>query len=333
MKERPILFSGPMVRAILDGRKTQTRRVVKPQPSEVDGQLRTEGAAMIAAIFGRLPTKEDEDAMKPVCPFGVPGDRLWVRETLRWSYNEGQCTHGIQHPPEPADLLYDANDEYVEVGTEEQWAALPARWERIPSIHMPRWASRITLEVVSVRVERLQEISEKDAVAEGFDAKTCETIFLQAAGRSKPVDPYYVRFEDGTDSEGKLCEQCATRHLVKAKKPGRIACEHGNESDGPFYCEECYRPLLFSPTAYGVERELFLECDDGSNIKDFAATGMDAAIAAMIAGGIGDLREEHLGRLAKIGLATWFDLAYGNGAWKSNPWVWVVEFKRAEVKQ
>ena len=175
MKERPILFSGPMVRAILDGRKTQTRRVVKPQP--VGRQRVIEGLAHVT--HGMNPA--DDGALWYVgdcisagveirCPFGSPGDRLWVRETLRWSHNEGQCTHGIQHPPEPSDLLYDANNEYVEVGTEEQWSALPARSERIPSIHMPRWASRLTLEVVSVRVERLQEISDLDLLAEGWPA-------------------------------------------------------------------------------------------------------------------------------------------------------------------
>lgn len=313
MKEIPILMAGRMAQLAHTGGKTVTRRVVKPQDSIHgpcdDGTLYWIPAGMQG---------EHEPNCFPVlaidrCPYGVPGDRLWVRET--WC----AARRGFLYRAECA-------DEKPSDNTDDWNAPADDRWR--PSIHMPRVACRTVLEVVSVRVERVQEISEKDAVAEGFDAKTCETIFLQAAGRSKPVDPYYVRFEDGTDSEGKLCEQCATRHLVKAKKPGRIACEHGNESDGPFYCEECYRPLLFSPTAYGVERELFLECDDGSNIKDFAATGMDAAIAAMIAGGIGDLREEHLGRLAKIGLATWFDLAYGEGAWEANPWVWVVEFER-----
>ena len=178
MKERPILFSGPMVRAILDGRKTQTRRVMKPQPhrgvpfgpaamAALPGDWTWPNRGGCSCTISNKPGGPDGWAEKN-SPVGVPGDRLWVRETLRWSYNEGQCTHGIQHPPEPSDLLYDATNEYVEVGTEGEWAALSTRSERIPAIHMPRWASRVTLEVVSVRVERLADISDADAKAEGY---------------------------------------------------------------------------------------------------------------------------------------------------------------------
>lgn len=144
MKERPIIFSAPMVRAILSGAKTQTRRVGKVRCHSIcendDGKL--------------WPWSEDvelaEDFWHP-CPFGEPRDKLWVRET--W----GALPHmlgGFQRES----LRYRADGEYQnEHGT---W-----RWR--PSIHMPRWASRITLEITDVRVERLQEISEADAVAEG----------------------------------------------------------------------------------------------------------------------------------------------------------------------
>lgn len=135
MKERPILFSAPMVRALLDGRKTQTRRVVKPQPTATrEEAIRTYGKGgtfiLEAGFFGVR------------CPYGQLGDRLWVRET--W----GACA---------GSPVYRADDN----------ATCPdgGRWK--PSIHMPRWASRITLEVTGVRVERLQDISEEDAIAEG----------------------------------------------------------------------------------------------------------------------------------------------------------------------
>jgi len=150
MKERPILFNGAMVRALLDGTKTQTRRVVKPQPS----------ASSDSAILGpdsvwrfshptlRGPVSHATDDVR--CPYGQPGDRLWVRET--W-------THPLHHSHPIA--LYRATDESAALAHLDF-----DRW--IPSIHMPRWASRITLEVTDVRVERLNDCSEMDAMAEGM---------------------------------------------------------------------------------------------------------------------------------------------------------------------
>ena len=156
MKERPIIFSAPMVRAILDGRKTQTRRVVKLTDS---GRVKEPGSP-------RNWHLDDPEAVM-ACPYGVPGDRLWVRET--WC--PGSATPlGIGLLPciGPAHLgdkiAYRATDDYG--GDDPPWR---------PSIHMPRWASRITLEIVSVRVERVQDISEEDALAEGaleFDSPT-----------------------------------------------------------------------------------------------------------------------------------------------------------------
>lgn len=150
MKERPILFNGDMVRAILEGRKTQTRRVVKPQPvvSEAEAKVLSEAW--------------DSGFINIACPYGHPGDRLWVRETFaivpRTAY---ACSDGVQQVLRPDDN-HDAA--VFRAGWER---SAPSRWR--PSIHMPRWASRITLEIVSVRVERLNEISEQDAGDEGFD--------------------------------------------------------------------------------------------------------------------------------------------------------------------
>jgi hypothetical protein len=137
-KERPILMSGPMVRAILEGRKTVTRRVMKPQPTE---------RPMRHRFAIDMPYQWDiGDNRSIYCPYGQPGDRLWVRET--WH------TWG---PPERQFLAYRATqpdaDDFV--------------WR--PSIHMPRWASRLTLEIVGVRVERVQDITEEGAIAEGVE--------------------------------------------------------------------------------------------------------------------------------------------------------------------
>ena len=141
-KERPILFSGPMVRAILDGRKTMTRRIVKPQPHA--------GVRQSPFVPSGL---EDGHGKELRCPCGQPGDRLWVRET--WA-----APHAYDHLP-PRMISQEARIHYT--ATEERGGLL---WRS--SIHMPRWVSRITLEITAVRVERLQDISEADALAEGI---------------------------------------------------------------------------------------------------------------------------------------------------------------------
>lgn len=154
MKERPILFSAEMVRAILEGRKTQTRRVIKDGLG--DKPIDTiEFNGVSWTIAGDAPSQHmgevymNDWSFDLRCPFGVPGDRLWVRET--WHYRGG---NNIE--PSPGFVSYRADGEFTLPGYE---------WR--PSIFMPRWASRILLEVTTVRVERLQEISWEDHIAEG----------------------------------------------------------------------------------------------------------------------------------------------------------------------
>ncbi len=152
MKERPILMSAPMVRAILSGVKTQTRRIVKPQP-EVSEQGNLCGPWLSRPLGGLLLPKVQDIAMH--CPYGRAGDRLLVRET--WA-----APHAYDHLP-PRLIQADARIHYA--ATEDRGGL---RWR--PSIHMPRWASRILLEVTGVRVERLLDISEADAMSEGIVA-------------------------------------------------------------------------------------------------------------------------------------------------------------------
>lgn len=165
MKERPILFQGDMVRAILDGRKTQTRRIVK-DPSfygcltgDCPHEKQTECDAAIAAWAGKN------------CPHGQPGDRLFAKETFR-HICEKSGTSCIQYRADMAALKSWATDggegDFVKVEGNADSIVFEGKeppWK--PSIFMPRWASRITLEIVSVRVERVQEITEEDAEAEG----------------------------------------------------------------------------------------------------------------------------------------------------------------------
>ena len=172
MKERPIIFSGPMVRAILDGRKTQTRRAVKPQPKDGLSWRGVISCSTVRADEGkhlftdRYPCVGKSQHIR--CPYGRPGDRLWVRETWHPSARFG-TEYEIEYKADEATLVINAGARGVTRSIDE---AIFKGWR--PSIHMPRWASRIALEVVSVRVERLNEISGGDAMAEGVtEAMAC----------------------------------------------------------------------------------------------------------------------------------------------------------------
>ena len=146
MKEIPILFSSPMVRAILDGRKSQTRRVVKSLH---------------------------------LCPYGEKGSILWVRETFVALSKDN--------------ILYRADDRYPDSIT-------PLKWK--PSIFMPRWASRITLEITGVRVERLQDISEEDALTEGCENYLCGGYDFSYHGyECKPAVANYRRLWDSINGK------------------------------------------------------------------------------------------------------------------------------------
>ncbi len=202
MKERPILFKGEMVRAVLDGRKTQTRRVVKVQPEEIGGDIRFPWATFYNGgnvhtwdrdgvggenwNVGRFP-KENKfiEALKRTpytnaCPYGQTGDRLWVRETWAKVINGEECID----PPrnckgeicEGCHVEYraDTEDPYPGEWPADEVCDETPRWR--PSIHMPRWASRINLEVKAIRVERVQEISNKDAKAEGISFYDCSIV-------------------------------------------------------------------------------------------------------------------------------------------------------------
>lgn len=170
VKERPILMSAPMVRAILAGTKTQTRRVVNPQPEDGCALPREWSKVMRRRkepdIYGgdglEMSNVKMADGSYGTlrCRYGTPGDRLWVREA--WAVRHEYDGHKPAHIPALARGHYAA--------TEDRGGLM---WR--PSIHMPRWASRITLVVTGVRVERLQEISEADSLAEGIVSRRIGT--------------------------------------------------------------------------------------------------------------------------------------------------------------
>lgn len=197
MKERPILFQGAMVRALLAGTKTQTRRLLKPQPELAIIGDRAADALRKLQDAGIAPKGEQPrwrwdgcfyprwpNSLHDLSPYGVPGDRLWVRETFKirdyscdeepqedghecrdhckqtYVYYRATPRVGYRPKPDGARITYLDESTLLTEWYERDWR---------PSIYLPRWASRITLEVTEVRVQRLQEISEEDARAEGVD--------------------------------------------------------------------------------------------------------------------------------------------------------------------
>lgn len=206
MKECPVIFNSEMVRAILDGRKTQTRRVVSDRHLHLIDVASQVGECY--PLESGIDHANSQSYYREHCPFGQVGDRLWVRET--WArYNIDQDAH---------DMAYRAT-------TPDDWPK-ECRWR--PSIHMPRWASRITLKITGVRVERPNDISEEDALSEGIDAD----------GLAESQDKY----------------DCIADHNITGR-----------------------------PTAKGHFSDL------------------------------------------------WQSI-YGVDSWKANPWVWVIEFRRVEVR-
>ena len=204
MKDHPILFSGPMVKAILAGSKTQTRRVIHGNPlienvewldkagvyppywKGKEGEPYTGWAAKMQGLSIHMPRD---------CPYGQKGDRLWVREKWTWcSSAESEKTRGVTFADGgqkfPSGHTYPGLGE----GNYKPGAFDGIKWK--PSIHMKRWMARIMLEVLEVRVQRLQEITEKDATAEGCDHEwyidnpepgawpcpTCKGVGLYQAG-------------------------------------------------------------------------------------------------------------------------------------------------------
>lgn len=190
MKERPILMSGPMVRAILDGRKTVTRRAMRTSHVGYRAFYRWDGSPSRRAMMRCL--NETEPGSSVFCEdnrIGVPGDRLWVREThaivpASAYWHDSTIPHRV-HADEHGDPWWSVYREGWE-------RSAPSRWRQ--SIHMPRWASRITLEIVDVRVERLHDIDEADARAEGLDwaAPRCFDKQLDYDDREDPREVGYV---------------------------------------------------------------------------------------------------------------------------------------------
>lgn len=261
-RERPILFNGDMVRAILAGRKTQTRRVVNPQPQRNGGQ----GFSAIKPYRNSLgkwtwvleATGIGDGTSGFFSPFGLPGDRLWVRESFAYVNDVKMLDPGSYALG--CGCFYRA-DEYDL--TDDDFN--PVKWN--PSIHMPRRCSRITLEITDVRVERLQDISGQDAISEGVT-----------------IDEWdYESFEMTVDQDAFHCGECGGDGFVERQE---YYSDYINEDPGDVMpCPEC--------------REI-------TEYRQRGAAG------------------HSFRRL-------WNSINSKAHPWSSNPWVWVVSFKKVET--
>lgn len=181
-KEHPILFSSQMVKAILEGRKTITRRVIKPQPILTTARGRQiigdEFHEWPVGIIRRISLLKHDMILK--CPYGQVGDRLWVREALkvitvpeqRFKHINGEDTICDK------DIVYSADDNFLEweFPPDHKLSKRMEKYGYCPSIFMPRWTSRIMLEITNIRVERLQGVTEEDAQKEGWHIKNLNPI-------------------------------------------------------------------------------------------------------------------------------------------------------------
>lgn len=307
VRERPILFSGPMVRAILEGRKTQTRRVLKNPDDGVSTTIE-DGSPLYCDDGGFWHPRP--------CPYGQPGDRLWVREA---------------HQLSPDGPIYRATAR--EHGTYEPGGAGPWR----PSIHMPRWASRITLEITDVRVERVQEITEDDAIAEGVEVDMlCDLLGL--ASQRAPTLVQQCWISGANDESISYCRPCAEKEMAAMVEAGADEEDLAiSDGDGPEdchrFCDKCERQLNVALSDCAIKEE----------VKHFAEYGIQTVeevrdFRDMIDCGVPRLTKEcggfeHMpeltGPIARVGFRyLWDSLNAPRGyGWDANPWCWVLSFR------
>lgn len=198
MRERPILFNGAMVRAILAGQKTQTRRTVKWKDVATGLNLRFTGLSAQRYPKGWVLESDSRSSSEwrcqpTPCPFGQPGDRLWVREAHAILPTHGQHRADGERWGPWGGLPTTVSDDGKQIAYYREGfdRCDPGRWR--PSIHMPRWACRLVLEITAVRVERLQTISPRDCIAEGI-----RTRFTVDDGN----DDLRIQFRDLWNSTG-----------------------------------------------------------------------------------------------------------------------------------
>ena len=322
--EKPIIFSAEMVRALLNTKpdvwpaepvddskpfKSQTRRVIKPQP---DTNITRKEFRALLSHGGKCIKNPYEAPYKP-------GDILWVRESF-----------GIFNDEDEAVYLYYKADE----GNPEKPKYF-GKWK--PSIHMPRGAARLFLEVKSVRVERLQDITEADAAAEGIGLNWLRH-WIEKNYKEPEEDAHWIKdFYHDYDQSLSFCRKCGEAEVKilkrEAKKEGATPSQVDDifldggydiqEDDTPTHCENCGKPLTFTASEGALEYELIHYSEHGLTKND-----------AYFLDQIDDDDLQSIKSFNKICFRTFWDSlnAKRGHSWKSNPWVWVYEFMRTGRK-
>jgi len=310
-----------MKRAIDAGTKTQTRREAKA-PKKYRDVLRWDVShvQMFKSPQGKWPALAvavmgtGEELV--IHPKHHVGDVLYVKEGLRRDKSDF--------------VEYESDGEPVwRDGAMVDW---PWKPEKLAAMYMPKWAARTRLEITDVRLERLTDCSEADAIAEGMGQQLCADVFDEAAGKVQLKYCRWIENDVEGESDPECAEYCPDCAVKVAKRMGKDWGVHGwnnaEESDGPAMCGECGAPLMMSLSTHGIDSELrFTETDDAEERGRYPVRGGSARIAHMIADGIGDLREEHMGRLAKIAYATMWESHNGKGSWAKSPWVFAYTFR------
>ena len=326
MAEHPILFSGSMILAILEGRKTQTRRVVRNVTRETlpDGKVYD----CIKDWDGEPSRLDIAPDNWEISPYGVAGSHLWVREAWRPTF----CMVG-EFPQRSCGIVYRAGGKMACGGDwpeDVKWIAGDKRWR--PSIHMPRWASRITLEVTAVRVERVQEITEGDIDTEGVTERLVDGVIAKAYARVKAEPEHWI---SGANQGLSYCPKCCKKEVARLRKCDpdteyEVDGGWGTEGDGSVTCTTCHVLLENSYTHYGCESELDYFETDGFDINNPSDCYSLEHILGSEVWGEGELAP----RIKRLGFqALWDSLNARRGyGWESNPWVFAISFKLVENK-
>lgn len=296
MREKPILFKPEMVRAILSGQKTQTRRLHKGKPSRIE-----------------------------------VGDILWVRETF--------CELDKHHWNDPTLRREAIENRYgyprvnafaykAECGRESERCReeLGYRWK--PSIHMPRVAARLFLQVTAVRSESLHDITEADAIAEGMNTELLEQLLEPEASKiSSDYERWLTNFKEGKHSLERYCSECVEDACKQKGEDWHVdGWNEEFERDSPNRCKTCNILLQHYLTTHGISEEVWhqLECPGPIG-------GDDAWILhnAIDNGDWDEYESEHRGDIALLCFQQYWDRINAKTCpWKSNPTVWVIEFEK-----
>lgn len=335
-------FCGPMIRAIQSGMKTQTRRVVKDV--EPDDELRVEHDQNNSPFVVHI--RHHQILGEITCPYANQrGDELWVREE-HYRFGHWEPVPGVktrtgrqkwQFVAHTDRVLFDAPDGVRSRNTGP--LAIKPGWYKRLARFMPRWASRITLEVTGLRIERLNDISEADAIAEGCDVDLLASLIAPLANRAVVEPHYWLRNDAGRS----FCRKCGEKKVRQINKDCREKNENldggwDTEEDGPAFCDTCGVMLDCTYTDHAVRDEI-------DHFSEYGITSPADAhsleTALHVHGnprltkscGTFHYRPELTGTVAKICFRHLWESINGPDSWDANPWVWVVEFKQVELCQ